>query len=283
MLIDDAKFYVTFTEVGSDALYLARAQINSSSSSIPGYYPNGWSIATYPIVGGEYTWTTLPLGSQLDLTALNAVSILPAQNWPVPYQVKQGSLARVFNPTGDGSRYYATTRDNDALGQDLVQLWSSSSLTRPFAFESTINTSGLSKGAFGWEFGLTHYSDNFPAAAGGTPRIRRSGFDFWTVQNLGSVAPVGSVSASRRLARLSPVITLPAWAQPNTANLTASLVSQAGSTYSWSVTGGTLTAGQGTASITFTAGATPGTTMAVQVSETTAASSCLQPRDFGLK
>ena len=278
MLIDDAKFYVTFTEVGSDALYLARTQIDADSRSTPGYYPSpGWSVATYPIVGGELTWTPVALGTQLNLTALDAVSILPSRSWPLRYGVKQASIARVFEPGGGAWRYYAATSDFDSSGQSIVQLWSSSSLTRRFMFESTIidssNTSAISPAAFGWELGFTHYADNLPP----TPRVLRSGLDFWVVQNLGAVFPAGATAVTRRTARLSPIISAPAWAQAGASGLTATVTPRAGSSYSWDLAGGTITAGQGTSTITFSVSAAAGTTLGITAQETTASSSCLQP------
>jgi hypothetical protein len=53
----------------------------------------------------------------------------------------------------------------------------------------------------------------------------------------------------------APAITAPSTAKPNQAGLTASVANHAGSKYSWSIQNGTITAGQGTSAITFTAGA----------------------------
>ena len=58
----------------------------------------------------------------------------------------------------------------------------------------------------------------------------------------------------------SATITAPATAQPNATGLTASVAAgPAGTTYAWSVTNGTITAGQGTPSITFSVGTTTAT------------------------
>ena len=63
-----------------------------------------------------------------------------------------------------------------------------------------------------------------------------------------------------------PVITAPVSAAVGATGLSASVVDHAGSTYAWTLTGGTIASGQGTASITFDAGA-PGTTMLLSVVE----------------
>jgi hypothetical protein len=52
-----------------------------------------------------------------------------------------------------------------------------------------------------------------------------------------------------------------------TPGLTASVPGVSGHVFAWSLTGGTITAGQGTSQITFTSGA-PGTTMTLEVVET---------------
>lgn len=53
----------------------------------------------------------------------------------------------------------------------------------------------------------------------------------------------------------SPLITVPSYVWAGATGLTASVVAQAGSSYAWTLTGGTITAGAGTSAITFTAGA----------------------------
>jgi hypothetical protein len=52
----------------------------------------------------------------------------------------------------------------------------------------------------------------------------------------------------------APVISAPSTAKPGQKGLVASVASHSGSSYPWSVSNGTITGGQGTSSITFTAG-----------------------------
>ena len=71
-----------------------------------------------------------------------------------------------------------------------------------------------------------------------------------------------------------PVLTAPLSVAVGANGIAASVADHAGSTYAWTLTGGTITTGQGTASIAFGAG-TPGTTMTLQVVESDA--SCASP------
>ena len=64
----------------------------------------------------------------------------------------------------------------------------------------------------------------------------------------------------------TPTITAPLSAPPNATGLQASVSNQSGHTYDWTLSGGTITAGQGTSTLTFTAGGA-GTTMALGVTD----------------
>jgi fibronectin type 3 domain-containing protein len=59
----------------------------------------------------------------------------------------------------------------------------------------------------------------------------------------------------------TPVITSPGSTLPGTTGLTASIPSHSGSTYAWSITNGTITAGQASTQITFTAGSSGNVTL----------------------
>jgi len=65
----------------------------------------------------------------------------------------------------------------------------------------------------------------------------------------------------------SPVITASRCVAPSTPGLTASVPANAGDTYNWTITGGTIDSGQGTSAISFTSGG-PGTLMTVSVDDT---------------
>jgi PKD repeat protein len=72
----------------------------------------------------------------------------------------------------------------------------------------------------------------------------------------------------------APAITAPSSAKANQTGLKAALTSHPGSRYTWSVSNGTITAGQGTSQITFTAGLKGSVT--ISVTEISAAG-CVSP------
>jgi len=61
----------------------------------------------------------------------------------------------------------------------------------------------------------------------------------------------------------TPVISAPASARPNQSGLTASVANHAGSRYSWSISNGSITAGQGTSQTTFSVGTKGSATLSV--------------------
>jgi PKD-like domain len=67
----------------------------------------------------------------------------------------------------------------------------------------------------------------------------------------------------------TPAVTAPPTVMAGSPNWTASVPAHAGSTYSWTITNGTITSGQGTNQITFTAGVA-GTPLTLSVTETNA-------------
>ncbi|MBK9062774.1 MAG: carboxypeptidase regulatory-like domain-containing protein [Acidobacteria bacterium] len=86
-------------------------------------------------------------------------------------------------------------------------------------------------------------------------------------------APSSPVTVTIGAPPAAPVITAPATVGAGSPNRVASVPAVGGATYAWSITNGTITSGQGTDQITFTAG-TPGTlTLGVIVTVGTCASS----------
>ncbi len=77
-----------------------------------------------------------------------------------------------------------------------------------------------------------------------------------TVTNAAGTASVpGTASSTIVPAPGTPVLTAPAFVTAGATGLIASVPPQAGDSYTWTITGGSITAGAATASITFTAGA----------------------------
>ena len=125
-----------------------------------------------------------------------------------------------------------------------------------------------------WSDGLVQSSSGSPA----TRTVSPSATTVYTVTAVndancsGPATGAAAVTVGQPVA--APAITAPASAAVGAAGLAASVVDHAGSSYQWTLTGSTITSGQGTPRITFDAG-DPGTTMVLAVTETNAA--CVSP------
>jgi hypothetical protein len=104
-------------------------------------------------------------------------------------------------------------------------------------------------------------SITFTAGASGTV-----GFSVVVTNAAGTASVPGTASSTVVAAPATPVVTAPADVDAGLGGYTASVPAQAGSTYAWTVTGGTVTAGAGSDSITFTAGASGAVGFSVVVS-----------------
>ena len=201
MFLDNGHFYMTFTDVGTSAVYLVRSQIATPYGTNPGY--GTWKIAVRPLKNGQWDWKDLELGKQLNFVTLQAANILPSRMTNPGFTVKQSDIGRVFTSAtpNSASRYIALTSDV-LSGQPVLQVWSTDSLNKPFQYESDVDLSAVSIGGNGLEIAFTQYSDNLPS----TPRLIAGQLDFWIVQNLtnpdvpGDLTP--RISVSRFTARL---------------------------------------------------------------------------------
>ncbi|MFY9553002.1 MAG: S-layer homology domain-containing protein, partial [Thermoanaerobaculia bacterium] len=90
-----------------------------------------------------------------------------------------------------------------------------------------------------------------------------------------------SASTSVVPAPPAPAITAPAWVPVGTTGQAASVAEHPGSTYAWTLTGGTITAGQSSSRISFDAGL-PGTTMRLEVTESVVGGGCPSPTSTAL-
>ena len=89
-----------------------------------------------------------------------------------------------------------------------------------------------------------------------------------TVTTNGCASAAGTTNVVVSSALAAPVITTPPVVVAGSPNRVASVPNHAGSTYAWGITNGTITSGQGTSTITYTAG-TAGT-LSLAVIETAA-------------
>ncbi len=72
---------------------------------------------------------------------------------------------------------------------------------------------------------------------------------------MGVASPAGSAITTILPLPVAPMVTAPSLISPNQAGYTASVPAQAGYSYAWTISGGAITAGDGTNAVTFTAGA----------------------------
>jgi 6-phosphogluconolactonase (cycloisomerase 2 family) len=98
--------------------------------------------------------------------------------------------------------------------------------------------------------GATTTSITFTPGASGTV-----GFSCIVTNAANTASTAGTASSTIVAAPATPTVVAPANVTAGKAGYTASISAQAGSTYAWTLTGGTLTAGATTTSVTFTPGA----------------------------
>ena len=206
--------------------------------------------------------------------SLTAVSSVPLAGAAVanlnitvdPGTVAAADLVVVLNATS-GSMVHSAS-----VLLQVVPATPASSSNSPVCAGNTINlsTPALAGATYAWSGpnGFTSSQQNptianAPVANAGTYSVTV------TVNKRTSAAGTTSVTVNPRPA--TPVITTLASAVPGTTGLTASITPHVGSTYAWSITNGTITAGQGTTQLTFTAG--PSGSVSLGVIETNGCSS----------
>lgn len=152
----------------ADHLYLLRSLVSTSNT----YGFTTWELASNPLTAtGEYTWTSIPTGDQVNLET-NGYPIMNSGQ----HVNQQAAIAPVFaSAAANTASRYIGVSSNGQPGQTLY-CWSTSSLTKPFIHRTTvINAIGLPAGEYGWYLSFTHYPDNITA----TPRIIGPAFDLW--------------------------------------------------------------------------------------------------------
>jgi fibronectin type 3 domain-containing protein len=136
----------------------------------------------------------------------------------------------------------------------------------------SLTATGPANGTYAWTGpnGFTSSAQNptIPSvelAAAGTYSV--------TVTVAGCTSAAGTTSVSVKSTPAAPTISAPSSAQPGQSGLTASIAPLAQATYAWTIENGTITGGQGTTQITFTAG----TQNSVGLSATRTVDGCTSP------
>ena len=122
----------------------------------------------------------------------------------------------------------------------------------------------------------THFTMNLTVAAGATSGLRSvtvTNPDGQTAASATGILAIGGTCPA------TPVITAPTGVAPGATGQVASAVAHAGSSYFWSITNGSITAGQNTNQITFTAGASGIVVLSVVE---TSSSGCASPQASAL-
>lgn len=197
LFTDNGYFYIVFFEERTDRVHLARAQITAATAGFTG----SWQVAATPLVNGKYQWKPVSLGARTDFYNLSAASILPTRrNGGV---AKQADISRVWNTAGTGFRYVALTADRDPHIHPTddppyyLQVWTTTSLDKPFTFESEIAESALPFAHIGWglEVQMSQHPDN-------TPRLEAGQLDLWVAEDLSSQHGYALQTVSRKTVRL---------------------------------------------------------------------------------
>ena len=140
------------------------------------------------------------------------------------------------------------------------------------ATEISAALTGTGPWSVSWSDGLVQSVGVSPA----TRSVQPSSTTTYTVTSVTDAhctgAGTGSAVVTVGLPIDAPVVTAPLSAAVGATGLPASAVDHAGSAYAWTLTGGAIASGQGTAAITFNSG-TPGTTMLLSVVESAVACS----------
>jgi hypothetical protein len=118
----------------------------------------------------------------------------------------------------------------------------------------------------------TNMTFNLAPYAGQTVRVKFLVHEDGALDSTGMyvddvTAPIANQATVTITTNPAPTLTVTHCLTPNTPGLLASVPGSAGDSYVWTLTGGTITGGQGTSQITFTSGST-GTLMTIQIVET---------------
>ena len=219
-------------------------------------------LSTPALAGASYNWTG-PNGFASDLQNPSFSATFAAE----------GLYSVTVTVAGCSSAAGTTTVDVRALPSAAVSGDATLCLGGTTQIQAVLT--GTAPWTVQWSDGVTQ------SGVAASPAVRTVGPVSTTVYTVTAVSDAfcaggatGSATVTVGDPVAAPVLTAPSSVEVNTEGVMASVPLHAGSTYAWTLTGGTITGGQGTAQITFDAG-TPGTTMILQVTETN--TTCLSP------
>jgi hypothetical protein len=242
--------------------------------NLPGLPAVNGAVSTIATPGNQrlFITTVLPAGAvPAPETSPNEPSGMPANNETMGFRLR---VAAPGDPTI--ARFLHVLQGADAAGAADPVTYVQGSSGTPFEgalvagslalFPVDLATPFTGLGYTVPACTLVHRVTGLGAGAGYTITRTPAGPDVQIAIAAGGAtkADEGGVLAFGSVAGL--VITAPSCVQANEAGIVASVPSTPGSTYQWIIAGGTITAGQGTSQITFTAGSAG--TVTLQVVET---------------
>jgi uncharacterized repeat protein (TIGR01451 family) len=214
------------------------------------------------VAGATYGWTG-PNGFASSL-----------QNPTIPNATVAASGTYSVTVTVSGCASAAATTVASVYPKPAAVVSGSATICQGSATEISAALTGTGPWSVSWSDGLTQSTGTSPATRTVTPLATTTYTVTGVIDAHCSGGGTGSAVVTVEPPVAAPVITAPSWTPVNGTGIAANVASHAGSTYAWTLAGGAITGGQGTAQITFDAGA-PGTTMVLQVAETNAV--CVSP------
>ena len=231
------------------SVYAAPAATSISSSNITPDYGASFTLTpAYSGGAGVITYSGGGAGS-VACPASGGATAPQTANWG-------GGVARTYtltvtNPAG------ATDTKTVTVTPKVVSV----GIPTPSASTKTVSTSTVFSAAVtGGSLGTVTWSSTAGTWSGNTwtaPSSPQSNITI-TAISVDDTSKSNSTTVTVVAAPTTPLVSIPAFVTASQGGYTASINTQAGCTYSWTLSGGSITAGQGTNSITFTAPATVG-------------------------
>ncbi len=214
------------------------------------------------VPGATYTWTG-PNGFTSSL-----------QNPSIPNATPAASGTYSVTAAVSGCASSAATTAATVYPLPTATVGGSATICQGSSTDLSTSLTGTGPWSVIWSDGLAQSIGSSPATRTVTPLATTT----YTITSVLDAHCAGAASGGAvvtvGLPVDPPVITAPLWAPVGATGIAATTAAHDGSSYAWTLTGGAITSGQGSAAITLDAG-DPGTTMLLQVAETNTA--CVSP------